>query len=349
MSFKKIGVALLATTFMTACGSNSFDLGLTGENFQQSSTSTRVPIDILWVIDNSGSMETSQANLAANFASFITNFQNTNFDYQIAVTTTEAYQSAAVFGGDPSWSRFKDGNPSESSGVRIITPNTPNLDDVFQVNVSQGIAGDADERGLQSLEEILSNADNLADSFPRPGAFLAVIIMSDEEDFSHSGVENIQFNGSVPNTVDDSRLTPVSYYTDFLDDLMEGRENYMVNTIGIFDQACETQLATQFTGRRITERYAEISDATGGVKASLCEDFSDILSNISDTILQQTTKFYLDREAVSETLKVLVDGVALPEGAYIYDPSELSISFANDYIPPEGSRIEVVFQPTSVQ
>lgn len=336
---------------LTACGGKSFDVGLTGSNFKQNTVVQSVPIDILWVVDNSGSMETSQDYVAANVASFIDKFQQTNFDFQITVVTTEAYLAMPMFTGNSSWSRFKDRNAAEVSGVRVITPQTANIQNVFQINVRQGITGSADERGLQSMEQALVNVDNLNDNFPRVGAFLAVIFMTDEEDFSWNGTANIQFNGATPNTIDDPRLIPISYYVDFLDNLTEStpeKRNYMVNTIGIFDQPCLDDLSTSFTGRRFTERYGQLSDATDGVKASLCDDFSDILSGLTDSILQQTTKFYLDRAAVPDTIQVIVDGVTVPSSGYIYDPTDNSITFQSSYIPGQGANIQVLFQPAEL-
>lgn len=48
-------------------------------------------VDILWVVDNSGSMGPKQARLAANFNGFIQQLVNANppIDFHIAVTTTD--------------------------------------------------------------------------------------------------------------------------------------------------------------------------------------------------------------------------------------------------------------------
>lgn len=44
------------------------------ESFVQSAQSQIQAVDIVWVIDNSGSMKDEQTNLSNNFDSFITNF-----------------------------------------------------------------------------------------------------------------------------------------------------------------------------------------------------------------------------------------------------------------------------------
>ena len=339
---------------LTACGGHDFDIAVEEDSFTQNNKVTSVPIDILWVIDNSGSMETSQNIVAANIGTFINKFEQTNFDFRIAMTTTSAYQASSLFNGGANWSRFVDGTDATShTGIRIIDCNTPNLEQVFETNFKQGITGSADERGLQSLEEALKNASNLSLEFPRQGAFLAVIYLTDEEDFSWNGTANIQLlNDGTPNSTSDSRLIPTSYYLDVLDAAtgsVDGKRNYSVNTIAIFDQACQTQLSTSFTGRRITNRYAEITDATGGVKASLCDDFSDILNNISDSILELTTKFYLNRAADPATIQIYVADVLVPSTGWTYDPADNSVTFHAPHIPAKNASIRVRFQGTDIK
>lgn len=338
---------------LVGCGANSFTLADDSAQFSQNTKASSVPIDILWVIDNSGSMATSQQQVATNVASFINKFKQTNFDYRIAVTTTEAYLALPSFTNSQSWSRFRDGTTATGfSGVKIITPTTPNIESVFDLNIKQGVNGSADERGFQSMEAALLNTDNRAE-FPRPGALLAVIFLTDEEDFSYDGTANIQldaFGNPTPNT--DPRLHSHTRYLDILDTVTNStdtQKNYIVNTIAIFDETCRAQLATGFSGRRIADRYAALTDATGGVKASLCDDFSGILTNLSDTILEFSSKFYLNRTPDVSTIQILVDGVVVPAEGWIYNAAENSISFKTGYIPAQDAKIIVKFTPTSLK
>ena len=69
--------------------------------FTQNEVSGKV--DILWVVDNSGSMEDSQENLARNFNSFINRFVDENtdqlVDFQMAIITTDLLQEDGKFVG----------------------------------------------------------------------------------------------------------------------------------------------------------------------------------------------------------------------------------------------------------
>src|SRR5258706_8323439 len=58
-------------------------------------------IDVLWVIDNSGSMAPRQENLAKNAQSFMDVFAKSGVDYRIAITTTDIFKERGQFVGTP--------------------------------------------------------------------------------------------------------------------------------------------------------------------------------------------------------------------------------------------------------
>src|SRR5688572_20932239 len=92
---KKSLLTLTAVAFFTSCGSNQTSVSIMGEenSFAQTPTITYSKIDVLWVVDNSGSMQSSQADLKANMQSFTQEFWKKNIDFRMAVITTEAYRS----------------------------------------------------------------------------------------------------------------------------------------------------------------------------------------------------------------------------------------------------------------
>src|SRR5690348_2689084 len=143
MKTGRLAAMLLSLAALPGCGDKqaSFSLLADSDTFiQDKGSKTISKLDILWVIDNSGSMPSSQQNVASNFTAFIEDFNSKSYDYQIAVTTTEAYK--AYFSGNQNWSRFRDGTSQTGfSGVKIITPTTPNLESVFMKNIIQGTLG----------------------------------------------------------------------------------------------------------------------------------------------------------------------------------------------------------------
>ncbi|MNL37316.1 hypothetical protein D3C87_1594580 [compost metagenome] len=185
-------------------------------------------------------------------------------------------------------------------------------------------------------------------NFRRPDAFLAVIIVSDEEDFSHSTSSMIE-EYSNPN------LRSVQSYVDFLDGFTGGTaqgRNYSVSTISVVDEACNTQLNTDGFNRKVATRLHQLSALTGGVKGSLCSNFGSTLTLISDTIIQLSSSFKLSREPIPESIVVKVNGlVVLPDvtNGWTYDASTLTITFHGSAVPPANASVHIAFDPKTIK
>jgi len=370
-----MGFAAMAMTAACDKTDRSFSLLDAGSSFQQSATYVPRPIDVLWIVDNSGSMESSQSNLTTNFQSFIDGFQQKGYDFNMAVTGSDAWR-AAYQSNATNKSMLSRARPGEinystnpltyltNSGVFIMNRLTPNLSQKFVTAATQGIRGTGDERAFASIKAFLdapANAD-----FRRSDAILAVIIVSDEDDFSANTSTYVagQFNDEVNsdpvvlppsasatnlyNLYRDSRLDTVASYKAYLDGLV-GAGNYSINMIGVMDTACKTSLNTTFGGRRIGRRYMELADLTGGVKTSLCANFGESLQLISSMIVRTNGVFKLDREPVEETLKIVVNGTEVPKSStwgWTYNAATLEVTFSpEDAIPNEGDSVQILFTP----
>jgi len=173
-----------------------------------------VSTDILFVIDDSGSMSEEQANLATNLDAFIDTLvaspvQN---DFRIGVTNT----SVEEFNGGKSYTAGpSNGVPFPAGalvaiksatmpgafiydpvlyaqtggwgGNRILNRGSPTLAADFKVNVHVGLDGSGKEQPFRAARLALS--DRLLDAnagFLRDGARLAIIFLTDEDDCSDS-------------------------------------------------------------------------------------------------------------------------------------------------------------------
>ena len=127
---------------------------------------SEVVIDIVWIIDNSGSMTGYQSLLGNNMGYFMNILLSYSPNYQMVFITTD--------------------NPSFVGG-QIITPNSgdPILQSVSIIN-SIGITGSGQEKGLEMLRICMDIGD--CSSMMRQGAFLIPIFLSDEPDHSHLSV-----------------------------------------------------------------------------------------------------------------------------------------------------------------
>ncbi|MCC2678004.1 MAG: hypothetical protein K0R29_580 [Pseudobdellovibrio sp.] len=325
-------------------GGGNFSMLSSSAQYEQASTFVPRKLDVLFVVDNSGSMSSSQAALAANFPSFINFFKNKGYDFKIAVTTSDAFYgdqfattSCSLCNAEQT--RFKSGtNPK----IYVIEEDTPDLENVFAANVNVGINGSGDERAFSSFKAALNSSLNTG--FHRPDAYLSIVIVSDEEDFSH---DDINMNESYTQPT----LHTIASYKTYLENFTQGTagEDFSVSTISILDTTCRNSLGS---GRKVGTRYMELADATLGTKNSLCSNFDAVLNNISNTIASQiVATFHLSRTPIESSLRVLVDGVLVPQDStngWTFDSVANSVSIHGTYAPQSGAVVTINFDPASM-
>lgn len=365
-----MAIAIILAMVSVGCGdsASSFSILPTGQGFQQNGTAQNSKIDILWVIDNSGSMDTSQQNLSQNFPSFISGFSSRGLDFHMGVVATDTFialpSMTSIYNGLPSnnylksqpqanWAGLRDGGYISGSlthsGFFILDSLTPNINSVFVTNAMQGISGLGDERPLQSMRVALESPLNAG--LVRPNSYLAVISLTDEDDFSHDGtayLEN-QYSNPALHTIDSYVATLESVTQTTL-----SQHRFAFHSIAIQDTTCRNQLGS---GRKIGVRVNAMADATAGTKLSLCGDFATQLSLLANNIIELAHQFYLSTVPIESTISVSVNGVAVPNaltnpgpttGGWIYNSSANSIIFQGDHIPPAGASIFVAFDPASL-
>ena len=133
--------------------------------YSQTWQQEEIPVlDVLWVIDNSGSMNQFQTSLSTNISSFMTAFAQTGADYNMAVITTDRWMISS-----------------------ILTPSTPNVEQELGNLVIQGTYGSGMEKGIEMSYRALSSSTSAGagSAFYREDATLIVIYVSDERDWSN--------------------------------------------------------------------------------------------------------------------------------------------------------------------
>ena len=99
MKTRIVSTALLLATFATGCTGqipNSFRLQQQEEAFN-SQLRINTKIDLLWVVDNSSSMDISQEKLREGFRGFAEKYMKPTWDIRIAVITTDTYLAHSSF------------------------------------------------------------------------------------------------------------------------------------------------------------------------------------------------------------------------------------------------------------
>lgn len=291
--------------------------------------------DILLVVDDSGSMQDKQNNLAANFSSFIQYAVAANVDYQMGVTTTTMEDDPCVGGFCPPngsvASKGKLRRDSATPPLYILKPTTPNVAQKFSDFVKVGTNGGSTEQGLAAAVAALTppviSAEN--DGFLRTDANLAVVVVSD---------------------ADDQSPQPVSYYQNRLINIkgFNRLSMFTFNNIGPYAGSAPSG-CTYDSDPVSNTRYESVVQATGGVKDEICTtNWSGTLQNLGKTAFGYRTQFYLNTTpdtSGGKTITVQVNGQNVASGAstWTYDSASNSIKFATTATPAPGQTMSVTY------
>ncbi len=291
-------------------------------------------VDVLFLVDNSGSMMDEQQNLGQNFAAFLTHATSTGVDYHIAVTTTGLERSSGGWAMCPGGAEGGENGrffPVDNSSPRIITPATPAADSVFARNTNVGVCH-WNEQGLEAMYRALADplVYNVDDprtpqvldgnaGFLREEAKLAIIALSDEEDFSPQ---------------------PVSFYETFLLGLKGGDRTKVVFSaiVGPGDLSVCPKASSSGS------RYIQLAQDTGGVVENICTpNWADSLEKISESAFGPNRTFPLS-ESPSDPSRIVVrvDGVEVKTG-WVYDGNTHTLVFDSETAPPPGAAVEITY------
>jgi len=176
---------------------------------------TPVKLDLLFMIDDSPSMQEEQTNLARNFPRLIDELTKlpTGFpDLHLGVVSSDlgaglarTSDACGVSGGDRGALQARGGCGLNSSKARYLTSEnggsknnfTGDIADVFACMANLGTQGCGFEHQLQSARLALSGFVSENEGFLRSDAHLAVIYITDEDDCSAPGDTTI-FENYVP-------------------------------------------------------------------------------------------------------------------------------------------------------
>ncbi|MBK06333.1 MAG: hypothetical protein CL920_25255 [Deltaproteobacteria bacterium] len=317
-------VTYQSPTAVPLTGKGTTDASQT-DTFKQA---TKPQIDILFVIDDSGSMGDEQRNLGNNFTSFIKWALTLNVDFQIAITTTDVSGgSGNPFGGPQTTPGGFRGSP------KIMTNNTPNLTTIFSQNATVGTQGSGNEQGLEGARLALSApliTTGANKGFLRKDASLSIIFISDEADSSGQ---------------------PVQFYQNFFKNIKGVRnpDRLRVNGIIGYDPATKQPKCGGNTGgnagAQSSGRYLAVINSTQGVVESICNaNWAQTLSNIASVTFGLKKKFFLTRAADPKSIVVKVDGVVVNTSSttWTYDTVDNGINFNKP--PKAGSTVQVEYK-----
>lgn len=280
-------------------------------------------VDILWVIDDSGSMANERRELVGNFNRFLQELLTLKVDFQMGVTSI-IFSDKGLLRGT----------------TKIIDRNTPNPQQVFQDNTTFGASRARWEQGLRMTQFALTSPNTDPggpnDGFIRPKAALAVIVVTNEDDGSFGTTD---------------------YYARVFKGLKgPGNENLITfSTIGgTMPNGCTPPAEVGLYGSNASPafRYAEVVAKTGGIIGSICDaSFEATLVKIAQALNTLKRVFPLTLIPVVPSITVTVtdtNGVSFvvpndPVNGFQYRVDTNSIVFLGTYVPPPGATVSIQY------
>lgn len=240
-------------------------------------------MDIVFVVDDSGSMSEEQANLATNFPMFATvlqNFVNENgehIDFRIAVTTT-GKDFTTTFTGvplPPMVEHGPDGAFLNNCGVsqRWLDTTTPNLSTALGCRGKVGTGGTSYEMPLLMTKHALGEqvAAGTNAGFLRQDALLGVVMLTDEDDVS-SSQSSITINPTSPTAANPTIDFQPADLISFLDTLKGHRSRWAAGVIA-GPTACSSPGFGDATEAKRLKDFVNMTNANGtqqAVFSSIC-------------------------------------------------------------------------------
>ncbi len=266
-------------------------------------------VDILFVVDNSGSMYDDQQRLADNFERFLDSATTpgASNDFHIGVTSTDVLSPDGLDGRLVS-------NPT------YLTPSTNNLEQTFADHVSLGVDGTGLELGLEAMRLALSRPLSTGHNggFLREEAALSVIVVSDEDD------------GSSDPFVPPEHVRSVDDYVAFLSAVKGG---VITETPILFSAVVHPQGSP---------RYLEMVDAFGGVTLDInSPTWGEQLGQIGSATFGISARFRLSNPTKVDDIEITVDG--MPVTNFALDATGQTLLLEVPPVP--GAVVEVTFVP----
>ena len=235
-------------------------------------------VDILFVVDNSGSMTEEQDELKLRINGFIQEISN--LDYQIGVTSTDSWGDTEDEDGNHA--TFSKGRLRKFGNNKYVLKSTDSLQQQHLGNaVYMGDNGSNTERGIKVTWQFLNRVGNPSNNeaeLLRDGADFFVILISDEDEAS----EGSSAYESQPETL-----------ISTAESVLGPDRKFQYN--GIIWQP-ETECSA---GEHEGNMYKRLIGMTGGIMGDICaNNYTNQLSELGNSVVELVQSVQLQCEPV---------------------------------------------------
>ena len=272
-------------------------------------TKPLTPVDIIWVMDESGSMSTERAAIAANAAKFFTAAKNAGLDFRMGVTNV-CNPSGSWKGAVGKFCSKISTNTNDDGGVdRFLLPTEANIFAAC-INNPPGFEGGSEYGLLNAKEAVDRHLPRAASSAAkiRKGAQVVIIVVTDEVPVSmlspigSGNVNKCTLPAANQANLDKALKPTLDYFKGIKDP--ETKVNYFHAIAGVCKNTCQAQVA---------HGYNEVAKAFNGKVYDVCaKDLSAGITQIINGILTTSSQIVLKHKPISGSLRVAVNKAVVP-------------------------------------
>lgn len=263
--------------------------------------------DIIFVVDNSGSMGSFQQEVANNINSFMSIFVTLGVDYRIGVITTDS--------------------PDFLGPIISPTLSNPNAELANQIGIVAGTFGSAIEQGIEMVFNTTQPGGDAGPGSPfmRNDALLVIVFISDEQDWSN---------------------LPWTNLTSYLNNLKGDVSKIVAHSvIGDYPSGCTwTDPNNPSFSRPVPygSGYYDVTKYYNGIAFSICShNWGLQMQSMAQNSVVSADYELSESGIIEDSIEITVEGT--PNSDWHYDESTNSISFHQSNIPEDGDEIIVTY------
>ncbi len=366
-------LALLALILQLGCSDTEFSQKPPNKIVQDISSSK---VDIVFVVDNSGSMYVEQVKMANSFPQLLQGMQLSNLDFRIAIITTDVTSTLnpkKALAGLP-MGALQDGQFIKFPDGKSFLDNTSSdIQNQFRSTIQRKETLDceggkfaidkcpsSDERGIYSANlAVKRNQDN----FFRPGSHIAFVFLTDEDvrgnalknpanrpelqpqygDYPESLITSVFKDLGASHTMSSHSII----VEDVVDpnclqkQLYQNNNEYILAQIGTFYRSLSDRNRLSRLNPSVTlDSYAPGKLLFGTVGSICAQDYTAQLGSMLNVLVQDANRFVAKTDLNCAPLKDTFKIESCPNGTICsLDSGEKSVSFFPPLSPDQSASL----------
>ena len=283
--------------------------------------------DIIWVVDESGSMSDDRQNIVNNANNFFSRALSSGLDFRMGVTGVCSPSGSYKAAVGKLCSKVASSSTDDGGADRFLLPTESSIFSSC-INNPPGYEGGS-EYGLTNAREAVKKHLPRSGGMPdkvRPDAKLVIIMVTDEtpEECKAAGITTEGYSQCNPGNLA-AMMSFIKPDLDLFSGVTDPEAAAMDPLLGgVCSNSC---------GAEVAHPYIELAQALGGQIGDVCQkDLGNTLQVIIDSIIGAASPVKLEHVPISASLAVALDGLEVARSrnnGFDYRSASNSLVFIN--------------------